>query len=529
MKKQVFSLFIILLFPALLYSQEKSIINSNYLVEYGISPKTLDAAFNVLLQDGGFTQNMKMELFAGQDIEKKAAELEMIFDPNFKQGLDVRYVYNPDLGLNVKKKKLKNLAESTHFFSRISLNYFYDESSLKLLSKDGDNEVIEFRYRKDIIPKTMKRIKKLKGVIYINDGQLDYVVLTNEKPFHYNGKVIKYKQVSFFKKAENAGGYQVSATDETIVLKKGSGTKTFNNKTTTTSYFDDNGKPIKWQGDDVPTLFANASTTDTIKVGLGPVFPIFGRHAKKAGYDIPRPFGFDVFTHLQEQKMQFTDLSLSMNDGDTVNFNSFFDFENSRVLQTTGLAMGRADMWVFPFLDVMVLAGAGSSQIDAPLMLDEEFKEKLEKLGWLIGIKPGDVPDSIPIKTTIHSNILGGGATLAWGYKNFNISVSGMYMRTKLEEAHTTNTAWVISPLVGYMTPWFNVLAGAQAQFYDTRVRGNFQIDPEHILNYNVDFVAQKWNFIAGIYKDMWKHFTISAQFGFGSRKSMTMIIGYRI
>jgi hypothetical protein len=118
---------------------------------------------------------------------------------------------------------------------------------------------------------------------------------------------------------------------------------------------------------------------------------------------------------------------------------------------------------------------------------------------------------------------------MAWGYKNFNISVSGMYMRTKLEEANTTNVAWVISPLVGYMTPWFNVLAGAQAQFYDTRVKGNFQISPENVLNYNVDFVAQKWNFIAGIYKDMWKHFTVSAQFGFGSRKSMTVIIGYRI
>ena len=72
MKKQVFSLTILFLFSTLLFSQQTSVINSNYLVEYGISPKTLDAAFNVLLQDGGFTQNMKMELFAGQDIDNNS-------------------------------------------------------------------------------------------------------------------------------------------------------------------------------------------------------------------------------------------------------------------------------------------------------------------------------------------------------------------------------------------------------------------------------------------------------------------------
>ena len=528
MKKHLLVLYIILILPTFLFSQEESVINSNYLVEKGISPKVLDAAFSSLFQEGSFTQDMTMELFAGEETEKRAVKLEMIFDPKYEQGLDVRYVYDAEKGLSIKKKKLKNLAESAHFFSRITLNYFYDESSLKLLSKSGNDEVIEFHYRKELIPSSMKRIKKFKGIIYIYDGELDRVVITNDKPYRYNGKVLRYKQTSFFKKAENAGGYLITATDETVVMKKGSGTKTFYNKTTTTSYFDNNGTAIKWQGDDVQPLFAN-SKTDTVQVGLGPIFPIFGRAAKKVGYDMPRPFGFDVFTHLQRQDMQFTDLSLSMNDGDTVSFNEFFNFETSKVLQTTGIAMGRADMWVFPFLDIMVLAGAGTSQIDAPLKLDEELKQKLKEYGWLIGIEPEDVPDEILIETTVNSTMIGAGATLAWGYKNFNISVSGMYMHTQLEEANTTNKVWIVSPLLGYMTPWFNVMAGAQAQFYNTRIKGNFQIDPENKLNYNVDFVAQKWNFIGGIYKDMWKHFVFSAQFGFGSRQSMTVIVGYRI
>jgi len=273
-------------------------------------------------------------------------------------------------------------------------------------------------------------------------------------------------------------------------------------------------------------LFAD-KPADTIKVGLGPALPVFGRAAKKAGYVLPRTFGFDVFTHVQKEKMQFTNLAVGFNQDSLINLNDFFDFPNSKVDQTVGLAMGRADMWVFPFLDIMVLAGVGESYIHAPLRLDEELKQQLEDWGWLIGID--SVPDEVLIETNVTARILGGGLTLAWGYKNFNISVNGMFMATQLQEANTTNKALVISPLVGYHTRWFNVMAGAQAQFYETRVLGSFLL-PQGSLYYDVDFVARNWNFIAGLYKGgIWNHFNFAAQFGFGSRKSMTVIIGYRI
>ena len=130
MKNILLFIAFILLFPAVLLAQEESVINSNFLVEHGISPKVLDAAFNLFLQKGSFTQNMQMELFAGKETDKQAAELEMIYDPNYQQGLDIRYVYDPRKGLVIKRKKLRNLAESTHYFSRQTMNYFYDESSL---------------------------------------------------------------------------------------------------------------------------------------------------------------------------------------------------------------------------------------------------------------------------------------------------------------------------------------------------------------------------------------------------------------
>ena len=111
--KHFITLLCIILFSYTLLSQDEPVINSNFLVEHGISPKVLDAAFNSFLQDGSFTQNMEMELIAGKEADKKAAKLEMIYDPSFQQGLDIRFVFDPNLGLVIKRKKLKNLAEAT--------------------------------------------------------------------------------------------------------------------------------------------------------------------------------------------------------------------------------------------------------------------------------------------------------------------------------------------------------------------------------------------------------------------------------
>jgi hypothetical protein len=106
-------------------------------------------------------------------------------------------------------------------------------------------------------------------------------------------------------------------------------------------------------------------------------------------------------------------------------------------------------------------------------------------------------------------------------------------MFTKIVEANTTNMANVITPMLGYMSPFgINFMIGGQGQFYNTKISGFIELEDTdglmHKINYNVDFEPIKWNAIVGVYKIYNKHWEISLQAGFGQRSSLTGILGYR-
>jgi hypothetical protein len=83
--------------------------------------------------------------------------------------------------------------------------------------------------------------------------------------------------------------------------------------------------------------------------------------------------------------------------------------------------------------------------------------------------------------------------------------------------------------MIGYMTPFgMNLMAGAQGQFYDTKVAGFIDLEDGQTLHYNVDFQPVKWNYILGIYKGFSKHWELALQAGFGNRTSVTAVFGYR-
>lgn len=71
-------------------------------------------------------------------------------------------------------------------------------------------------------------------------------------------------------------------------------------------------------------------------------------------------------------------------------------------------------------------------------------------------------------------------------------------------------------------------MTGAQGQFYDTKVTGYIDLEDGQRLSYNVDFQPVHWNAIFGIYKGFAKHWEIALQAGFGNRKSVTAVFGYR-
>jgi hypothetical protein len=451
--------------------------------------------------------------------------------------MDIRAVINTK---NVDKKNLKQLKkylEKSHYFSRMSRKYLYDESTLKLISKSDNDLELEFYYQKNNIDPYLNYIKKIKGNIFIKDGVLDRVVLTNIKPL--KNHITKYtKEVKFAKL--DAGGYIITNTTENMTVEKKNSKTEIEISKNTTQYTDNENKELSWKGK--PVEHKDYSNEETVNVKLGGTLPFLGKAATKMGFKLPRPFGIAAFVYAHNQNMEFTGLQVGIDGGDKVDLNSLFELEKSAVTQSTYMPLFKADLWIFPFLNVMVIGGAGQNELNGELVINEDKRKFVNDLGDALGNLPGwiidwpdipNVPRSMPIKTTITSEVYGGGFTLAGGIDNFNLSVNYQLMFTKIVEANTTNMVNVVTPMIGYMSPFgVNFMLGGQGQFYNTKISGYIEVQDSngdmHKIDYNVDFEPIKWNAILGIYKNFAKHWEMSFQAGFGQRTSLTAILGYR-
>jgi hypothetical protein len=185
-------------FSNILLAQDTNPINSNYLIEHGVSPRVIDAAASSLLQDGSFVQDVTLKSNEGG--VEKSYDIQIVYDPNYTYGMDVRMVYENEVFTDKEIKYLKNLVEKSHHFSRMSENYLYDESSLKLVKNEGDEVVFEFYYKKQDVEPYLKYIKKLKGNIVFINGELDRIVLTNIKPIK---KVQQLESTAYFQRINN--------------------------------------------------------------------------------------------------------------------------------------------------------------------------------------------------------------------------------------------------------------------------------------------------------------------------------------
>lgn len=504
------------------FSQSTNPLNSNYLIEHGVSPRVLDAAASLLIQEGSFNQNLVITE-SSSSVEERSLEIEVIYDPEYKYGMDILYVVDGDNLSKKDKKEYANYIANSHHFSRMTTPYLYDESTLKLISDEDGKVVLEFYYKKQNVDPYLKIIKRLKGEIHFENGKLKKVVLTNFKPL--KKKVYDFEMVVKFVKPDNDGGHLVSSTEQIFKRIVKGETLSYNTVGTISKYKNSEGVELEWKGKENVAPILVGKNKDTISQKLGWVLPLLGKPATKLGYKLPRPVGVNLFMHLQEQKLQFTGLQASMNDDELIEFGNLLDLDRSSIKQTTFAKMVKADVWILPFLNIMGILGSGKNTIYGDLIVSQELKDFLE----LIGNDPNDIPESVLIDSELESFMYGFGATLAGGIGNWNVSVNYQLMFATIVEANTTNKANIITPMLGYMLPvGLNLMVGAQGQFYDTKISGFIDVSEDEKVNYNVDFEPVTWNGIVGFYKGFAKHWELAAQVGFGNRDSLTIVAGYR-
>ena len=501
-------------------------VNSNYLIAHGISPRVLDAAASGFIQDGRFDVEVTIE----KDIngEKKSHKFLLVYDPEYKEGMDIRIISESDNLTKKEKKRLRKYIELSHYFSRNARNYLYDESTLKFLRREGNTVVLGFSYQKKDIDQYLANIKRLKGEIYITDGILDKVVLRNIKPLKKH--IVQYSKTVKYARVEG-GGYIVIWSEENMTQSKKKKVIKTRVEQITRDYRSPAGAELSWK-EKTNLLPLQPLEGDTFNVKLGGPLPLMGKPATKLGYQLPRPVGMAVFGYNHDQLMDFTGLEVSFDGGQWVNLQNVFALDDSKVNQISTIYLAKADVWIFPFLNVMALAGAGINDLKGELIINEDLRDFLNSLpGWIIDIP--NLPPGLPINNSVTSEVYGGGATLAGGAGNVILTVNYQLLFTKIVEANTTNMVNIVTPMLGYNFPiGFSLMGGMQGQFYNTQLTGFFILKDgdgnEKRLDYKVDFEPIKWNGILGMYIGFNKHLEMSVQMGFGQRKSLTAIFGYR-
>jgi len=519
--------FLILLFLSFLSVKAQEIqppLNSNYLIENGISPEVLDAALSTTLQSGSFTSKITGKKITQGDT--LSSSFKFIYDPNINNGIDIQIAVKRDSLTKKEEKNLLKVMQNAHSFSRMSRSELYDPSSLEVVSKSGNVLELSYSYDKKRLEPELKYGKYFKGLIRIEDGILKWVKITNFDRIKFEGITIEkdnFERTLYYTKDATYGGYYVSSWNESysFIRKKEHIKVEFNSYTS--DYRTPSGIPLAIDQRNLP--FELEGEIDTLKGSLGWALPLMGKGAKKLGYKLPRPIGLNIFAHYQEQLLEFTALEVAINDEEPIELGGLFDLSRSTVDQNTLITMAKADVWLLPFLNVMAFLGSGTNTINGNLFLDEDLRNFL--IG--IGIDPSEVPDRLPIDSELTSSMFGAGATLAGGIGNINLSVNYQFMVSKLEEVNTTKIAHVISPNLGYMTPFgVNIMVGAQGQFYDPGAVGFIELPNGDKLNYNVGFKPAVWNYLVGFYTPLSDHFELASQVGFGDRSSVTLVFGYR-
>ncbi|GAL33753.1 hypothetical protein JCM19240_2449 [Vibrio maritimus] len=253
-------------------------------------------------------------------------------------------------------------------------------------------------------------------------------------------------------------------------------------------------------------ISGNTGGMASIDEDYGRTLPFYGDQVRDLGIKLPKPIGFSVFTHSQEDKMGLDSFTLQ---GDP-NIGDDMPDGISGTANTTNLLALRADMWVLTFLNLHAMVGKATTSSNITLgMNDFDGSVTLDHIDGL--------------GTT--SNIIGVGAVLAAGYGNWFGTVDTTYVATFVNGVGANLNALVVTPMIGYTLPNnLRVMAGAQYQSYDRYIRGNIDGHEFSVRQHN-----DSWSAMLGVSKEFTDNWEASLMYQNGrTRNGATLILGKR-
>jgi len=305
--------------------------------------------------------------------------------------------------------------------------------------------------------------------------------------------------------------------------------------------------------------------TDSLKqVDYHYIFPVWGQKVYKKGFDIPYPVGVMANSIWMKQDLIFTNFQLGF-ENDNVDIPlqpaDFIQFgENSNKSQNYTV---RPDVWVFPFLNVYGLFGAGTSKttvnLVAPINLSTEVDQDFSTKGFGAMLAGGVGPIWLsadfnwtwnkpklldePVRVTVMGIRMGHTFVFKKNPKrNFAIWIGGMRAKMasetsgqiKLNEAipnFEEGKDQIVSDIEDYQdSPAYDDLTVLQKAMVNGIKTSIDESDGEGIVKYAMDKqTKQLWNGLVGAQFQLNKHWQFRTEAGLvGNRKSFLFSANYR-
>ena len=300
-----------------------------------------------------------------------------------------------------------------------------------------------------------------------------------------------------------------------------------------------------------PDLVLSQAEREAILKDYHAIFPIWGRKAIERGFDLPRAFGIGFNSVYISQHIDIENLQLSTNDAPLEPVGAI-KFGESTAKALSGTV--RADLWVFPFLNLYGLAGPGRANTTVELTTPVAFTSSVDQnastygvgLTGAMGIKHNwlsvDVnwtwSDLEKLEDPVLIRILGlryGRAIRLSEKKKLGFWLGAMNQKVELETRGSIGFDEAVPPEFWDQienlpnTPWYADLSPAQKAVVN-RIIERIQLSKSTTINYGIDkALSDPWNMLAGAQLFVGKNWEFRAEAGFIGRWSILAGLAYRL
>ncbi|WP_261817313.1 hypothetical protein [Vibrio gallicus] len=284
--------------------------------------------------------------------------------------------------------------------------------------------------------------------------------------------------------------------------------------------------------------------------------PIWKSEAEERGYILPKAFGISIgYMHVEQginvNSIDLNGIKSSLGNPGTGGYPGFgcnnpitgdciippipgipadipinsIDVDTVGGFQESDVWTVRADMWLFPFLNLYAIAGkiTGYSETDVNVTINYGNDRTL-------------TTPQLPFRIDLDGNMYGGGFVVAGGYKEWFTIIDASYTKTNLTVIDGGIDSIVVTPRVGFDFANYGhpirVWIGGQYQNIQQTLKGNlsdiFGAGVAAALAENgedAQFVVKQeleseWNTVLGFNYVINPTFNIIGEFGFGDRQS---------